>query len=42
MLPQDLFANQTTTLLNPMSNVGIDGRSGLVRLHDRRFVGLDP
>jgi hypothetical protein len=41
MLSKDVFTDQTATLLNPMSNLGIDGGSGQERLHDRHFVGLD-
>jgi hypothetical protein len=40
MLPKDVFTEVTATLLNPMSNLGIDGGSQ-ERLHDRHFVGLD-
>jgi hypothetical protein len=41
VLPEDLFPDQTATLLNPIRNLGIDRTSGQERLHDRFFVGLD-
>ena len=41
MLPEDLFTDQTATLLNPVCNVGIDERSGQECLHNRLFVGVD-
>src|SRR5258708_29320765 len=41
MLSEDLFTDQTASLLNLVSNVGTDGSSGQKRLHDRLFVRLD-